>query len=73
MSPNNILLTGSSSQRKGENVMKTLISIFALTLAFAFTVPAFAGDVTAAKKAEEQCQKDGGNWDAKSKMCSGKY
>ena len=64
MSPNNILLTGSSSQRKGENVMKTLISIFALTLALAFTVPAFAGDVTAAKKAEEQCQKDGGNWDA---------
>ena len=63
----------SSSQRKGENVMKTLISIFALTLALAFTVPAFAGDVTAAKKAEEQCQKDGGNWDAKSKTCSGKY
>jgi hypothetical protein len=50
MSPNTILLTGSSSQRKGENVMKTLISIFALTLALAFTVPAFAGDVTAAKK-----------------------
>ncbi|MGB6769469.1 MAG: hypothetical protein WBE50_15510 [Methyloceanibacter sp.] len=53
--------------------MKTLISIFALTLALAFTVPAFAGDVTAAKKAEEQCQKDGGNWDAKNKTCSGKY
>ena len=53
--------------------MKTSISIFAVTLAFAFTVPAFAGDVTAAKKAEEQCQKDGGNWDAKSKTCSGKY
>ena len=44
--------------------MKTFISIFAVTLAFAFTVPAFAGD-TAAKKAEEQCQKDNGNWDAK--------
>jgi hypothetical protein len=52
--------------------MKTLISIFALTLVLAFTVPAFAGDVTAAKKAK-QCQKDGGNWDAKSKTCSGKY
>jgi len=36
--------------------MKTLISIFALTLALAFTVPAFAGDVTTAKKAEEQCR-----------------
>jgi hypothetical protein len=53
--------------------MKTLISIFALTLALAFTVPAFAGDVTTAKKAEEQCQSDGGNWDAKTKTCSGKY
>jgi hypothetical protein len=42
--------------------MKTVVSIFALTLALALTVPAFAGDVTAAKKAEEQCQKDGGNW-----------
>jgi hypothetical protein len=57
---------------RGENVMRTLISIFTLTLAFAFTVPAFAGD-TAAKQAEEQCQKDNGNWGAKSKTCSGKY
>ena len=53
--------------------MKTSISIFAVTLAFAFTVPAFAGDVTAAKKAEEDCQKADGNWDAKTKTCSGKY
>ena len=52
--------------------MKTLISIFALTLALAFTVTAFAGDVTAAKKAEEQCEKDGGSWDAKTESCSGK-
>jgi hypothetical protein len=29
--------------------MKALISIFAVALALAFTVPAFAGDVTAAK------------------------
>ena len=36
--------------------MKTLVSILALTLALAFTVPAFAGDATAAKKAEEQCE-----------------
>ena len=55
-----------------KNVLKTFISIFAATLALAFTVPAFAGDA-AAKKAEEQCQKDNGNWDAKSKTCSGKY
>ena len=51
--------------------MKTLISIFALTLALAFTVPAIAGD--SEKKAQEQCQKDGGEWDAKTKSCSGKY
>ena len=44
--------------------MKTLISIFALTLALAFTGPAFAGDVTAAKT-EADCQKAGGMWDAR--------
>jgi hypothetical protein len=51
--------------------MKTFISVFAVTLALASTVPAFAGD--ADKQAQEQCQKDGGNWDAKTKSCSGKY
>jgi hypothetical protein len=59
----------SHLHRKGENGMKTFISIFAVTLALAFTVPAFAGDTAA----QEQCQKDGGNWDAKTKTCSGKY
>jgi hypothetical protein len=49
--------------------MKTLISIFAVTLALAFTVPAFGGD----EETAEQCQKDGGTWDAKTKHCSGKY
>ena len=48
--------------------MKTFMSIFALTLVLAFTVPAFAGGET-----KEQCQKDGGTWDAKAKYCSGKY
>ena len=38
--------------------MKTFISIFAVTLALAFTVPAFAGDKPATK-AEEDCQKAG--------------
>jgi hypothetical protein len=51
--------------------MKTIISIFAVTLALAFTVPAFAGDTS--KQAQEQCQKDGGTWDAKTKSCSEKY
>ena len=52
--------------------MKTFISIFAVTLAFALTVPAFAGD-TAKKEAEEQCQKEERDWNAKSKTCGGKY
>jgi hypothetical protein len=59
-------------QRKGENVMKTFISIFAVALALAFTVPSFAGDKTPSK-AEADCQKAGGTWDAKTKNCSGKY
>jgi hypothetical protein len=49
--------------------MKTLISIIAVTLALAFTVPALGGD----EETEAQCQKDGGTWDAKTKHCSGKY
>jgi hypothetical protein len=51
--------------------MKTLISIFALALALAFTGPAFAGDVTAAKT-EADCQKAGGMWDAKTSTCGEK-
>jgi hypothetical protein len=51
----------------GENVMKTFISIFAMTLALAFTAPAFAGDT------EADCQKAGGTWDAKTKTCTNKY
>ena len=51
--------------------MKTFVSMFAVTLALAFAVPAFAGDTD--KQAQEQCQKDGGNCDAKTKSCSGKY
>jgi hypothetical protein len=51
--------------------MKTLLSIFALTLALAFTSPAFAGDVTAAKT-EADCAKAGGSWNATTKMCEEK-
>jgi hypothetical protein len=51
--------------------MKTLLSIFALTLALAFTGPAFAGDVTAAKT-EADCAKAGGTWNATTKMCEEK-
>jgi hypothetical protein len=51
--------------------MKALISIFAVALALAFTVPAFAGDVTAAKT-EADCTKAGGMWDAATNTCSEK-
>jgi hypothetical protein len=48
--------------------MKTLLSIFAVTLALAFTGPAFAGDVSQAKT-EADCAKAGGTWDSKMNMC----
>ena len=51
--------------------MKTLLSIFALTLALAFTGPAFAGDVTAVKT-EADCKAAGGMWDAATNTCSEK-
>jgi hypothetical protein len=51
--------------------MKAVISIFAVALALAFTVPAFAGDVTAAKT-EADCKKAGGMWDAATNTCSEK-
>jgi hypothetical protein len=51
--------------------MKTIISTLAMALALAFTGPAFAGDVTAAKTAAD-CEKAGGMWDAKTNTCSEK-
>lgn len=51
--------------------MKTLISMFALALALAFTGPAFAGDVTTAKS-QADCEKAGGMWDATNSACSEK-
>jgi len=51
--------------------MKILLSIFALTIGLAFTVPAFAGDVTKAKT-QADCEKAGGAWDAKASKCEKK-
>jgi hypothetical protein len=51
--------------------MKGLVSILALALALAFTGPAFAGDVTAAK-IEADCAKAGGVWDAATNTCAAK-
>jgi hypothetical protein len=62
---------GAWFQRKGENPMKTLISVIAVAMALAFTGPAFAGDVKAAKT-EADCVKAGGVWDAATSTCSEK-
>ena len=51
--------------------MKTLIATFAVALAFAFTGPAFAGDVTKAKT-EADCKAAGGMWDAATSSCAEK-
>jgi hypothetical protein len=51
--------------------MKTFVSIFAITLALAFTGPAFAGDVSTAKT-EADCQKAGGVWNADTNQCQAK-
>jgi hypothetical protein len=59
------------SKRNGETAMKILLSTLALTLALAFTGPAFAGDVTKATNAAD-CEKAGGMWDASNNKCSEK-
>jgi hypothetical protein len=52
--------------------MRKLVSmVVALGLAFAFTAPAFAADVTTAKT-KADCTKAGGVWDAKAKTCKAK-
>jgi hypothetical protein len=48
--------------------MRTLISILAVALAFAFTGPTFAGDVTTAKTAAD-CTKAGGIWNVATNKC----
>ena len=51
--------------------MKMLISTFAVALALAFSGPAFAGDVKAAKT-EADCTKASGTWNATTNMCEEK-
>jgi hypothetical protein len=51
--------------------MKSLISVFAVALSLAFTGPAFAGNVAAAKT-KADCHKAGGVWDATSRTCAEK-
>jgi ABC-type nickel/cobalt efflux system permease component RcnA len=51
--------------------MKGLISILALAIGLAFTLPAFAGDVATAKT-EADCKAAGGVWDAATNACAAK-
>ena len=53
------------------HMSKFVSMIVALGLAFAFTAPAFAADVTTAKT-KPDCAKAGGVWDAKGKTCKPK-
>ena len=69
--PQVAILLSPEYKRKGENLMKTLVSMVALALAIAFTGPAFAGDVTTAKT-QADCDKAGGVWDAATSKCSEK-
>ena len=51
--------------------MKGIMSMLALAVALAFTGPAFAGDVKAART-EADCKKAGGMWDAATNTCAEK-
>ena len=52
--------SGAGCVQQGENAMKGLVSILALAIGLAFTLPAFAGDVAIAKT-EADCKKAGGS------------
>ena len=55
-------------QRKGENAMKSLISILAVAVAVTFTAPAFAGPGSTITN-KEDCEKAGKVWDDANKKC----
>jgi len=55
-------------QRKGENVMRSLISILVVAVAVAFTAPAFAGPGSTITNRED-CEKAGKVWDDAGKKC----
>jgi hypothetical protein len=52
----------------GGSTMKALISLLALSLAVAFTAPAFAQDPAPTTKAD--CDKAKGTWDEKTGTCA---
>jgi hypothetical protein len=51
--------------------MKTIIAVLGLAVAFAFTGPALAQDVSAATD-KASCDKAGGMWDDAAKKCNPK-
>jgi hypothetical protein len=67
-SPNHVHGEGDNSSVSGENPMKSIASILALTVAIAFTAPAFAGPgSTPTNKVD--CEKAGKVWDDAGKKC----
>ena len=64
----NAFICGGLVQRKGENPMKVLISIFAMAIALAITGPAFAGPGSTITN-KEDCEKAGKVWDEAGKKC----
>jgi len=66
------MVTSKVVLQGGDLPMTKLVSmIVALGLAFAFTGPTFAADVTTAKT-HHACIKAGGMWDTKTKTCKPK-
>jgi hypothetical protein len=49
--------------------MKTLVTILAVAIAVAFTVPAFAGNPGSTITNKEDCEKAGKVWDDAGKKC----
>jgi len=62
---------GSSVVGGDVPMTKLVAMVVALGVAFAFTTPTFAADVTTAKT-HAACTKAGGIWDAKAKTCKPK-
>jgi hypothetical protein len=58
------------AKRRRITMKRVLLAFMALTLAGAFTVPAYAGILDAKNKAD--CEKAGGIWVAKDNKCGAK-
>ena len=68
--PKGTFIRGGSVQRKGENPMKSMVSVLNIrfAIAIAFTGPAFAGPGSTITN-KEDCEKAGKVWDEAGKKC----